>query len=144
MMIGDDVGWFDVPQTGTAMFSLYANGIIRTAAFDPDYDFNHMPLDMSVNTLIAMGWFMACSSANSFEIFNMNCTRDNPITIKEVSISASRLGNEFPSMRQVRPPKDGFPSKPHPVTYAIHAFFTYTLFSYLLDLYLHLIGQRPM
>lgn len=139
-----EAGWFDLPQTGTAMFSLYANGVIRSALLDPDYEFNHLPLDMCANTLITTGWFMACVSSNSSEVFNMNCSRDNPISIRETSLMASKLGQEFPSIRQLRPPKKGFSKKPHPFLFAIYAFFTYTIFSYLVDYYLMLVGRKPM
>jgi fatty acyl-CoA reductase len=139
-----EAGWVDSPQAGTAMFSLYANGMLRSAQFDPNYDFNHIPLDMCVNALIIGGWFMAEKSQVKCEVFNMNCTQSNPISIREVSVIASKLGREIPSMKQVRPPKAGLMQKTNPVYYKIHCFFTYTIFYSLLDLFLWLCGHKPV
>lgn len=139
-----EAGWVDTPQAGTAMFSLFANGLLRTARFDPDYDFNHMPLDMCVNALITSGWYMAEKCEQSCEVFNMNCSRGNPISIREVSVIASKLGHEFPSMKQVRPPKNGLMEKPNPIFHRICSFFTHTLFFLLMDLFLWVSGHKPV
>lgn len=139
-----ETGWVDTPQAGTAMFSLYANGMLRTVLFDPDYDFNHIPLDMCINSLITCGWFMADRSDERCDVFNMNCTRDNPISIREVSVIASKLGREFPSMKQVRPPKGGITETPNRLYHKVHSFFTYTVFYTLMDLILWLSGNKPV
>lgn len=139
-----EVGWVDKPQTGTALVSLYANGLIRSTRFDPSYEFNHIPLDMCINSLITTGWFMAERCQEKYDVININCTRSNPISIREVSVMASKLGREFPSMKQVRPPKSGLTEVPSPMAYKIHSFFTYTLFYHLLDMCLWLSGQKPV
>ena len=152
------IGWFDVPQASSSLVSLYATGILRNARFDPNYDFNHIPLDMVANALIVAGWQVASlesssSSVNNnnlenrrriYKIFNINTVRDAPINISRVSHIAAHLGNKYPSIKQIRPPKSGFTARPSEFYYRIYTFFTYDVFNYIIDRFTEIVGQKPM
>lgn len=139
-------GWFDVPQMGSAMVSLYANGVIRTTALNPDYDFSHIPLDMCVNALITCGWNVACcqQSNDTFKVINLDCSRDNLITVRQVSLIASQLGSTYPSIKQLRPPKSGVSRKPGKLYLSLHSLLSYTLFAHAVDLVLFVLGNKPV
>lgn len=144
-----EIGWFDVPQASSSLVSLFATGIVRIARFNPNYDFNHIPLDMTANALIVAGWHVACSSPRverrCYKIFNINTVRDAPINISKVAEIAKQLGNKYPSLKQLRPPRSSFTLSPRADWYyAAYTFFTYNAFSWLIDRLLLATGQKPM
>ncbi|KAI1279515.1 putative fatty acyl-CoA reductase [Halotydeus destructor] len=138
-------GWFDQPQASSSLVSLYANGVIRRPRLDPDYDFSHMPIDMLANAAIAASWAMAHDTMGAnCQIFNLSTDTANKFTVRDLSIVASKLGHEYPSMRQLRPPKGEHSWKPSGLYYRIYSFFTYNLFSTLVDTLLTISGEKPV
>jgi len=137
-------GWFDAVQTLPSLVTLYSAGVLRTIGFHPENKAEYMPVDMLANSLITMGWFMASDRPSSkLMTFNM-CCQENPISIRDFSRIAAEVGNEYPSIKALRPPKDGITYLPNKYEYAARKFISHTLFAYLVDTLLYITGQKPL
>jgi fatty acyl-CoA reductase len=137
-------GWFDYPQTTSFLSVLYATGLFRTAPLDVKTKVETLPVDMCVNSLITVAWFMSTTSKDRFKVFNVSTCRDNPVDFAEVSQISTDLGLKAPSMKQVRPPKGLYRSSQNRLYVKAYSFVTHTLFAFLVDLLLFISGQKPV
>lgn len=139
-----ELGWFDEPQTGAGLGALFSLGLLRMGNLRLDYPVEAVPVDMCVNALITLPWYMVQKSEKSLQVFNMSSSRDRPVTGRDMFGIGIRLGYLYPSTKQIRPPVEEFHYVPTRAYVWIKAFFTHTLFSLMIDFLLLITGQKPM
>lgn len=139
-----ECGWFDSVQTLPSLVTLFSAGVVRTIGFHPLNKAEYMPVDMLANSLIAMAWFMDSDRCNdSLMTFNMCSSLENPITIEDFSRIASEVGESYPSIRALRPPKPTITYLPNKLEYALRKLISHTMFAYLVDSLLFVAGKKP-
>ncbi|XP_044014386.1 fatty acyl-CoA reductase wat-like [Aphidius gifuensis] len=96
-------GWIDnyYGPTGGAMAS--SLGILKTALADPNVKANLVPVDYTVNALIACAWDIATQTTRRNDdmlIYNYVSTNDAPVTWNEFSVNyCLKYGHEYPVLQ---------------------------------------------
>lgn len=111
-----------------------------------DYPIELVPVDLCVNAILGISWFM-CNRPQpngNLQVFNMPSSRDAPWTGREMFGYGIALGYLYPSVKQIRPPVEQYHFVPSRSYVAIKAFFTHTLFSLMIDFLLIITGQKPL
>lgn len=139
-----ELGWFDEPQTGAGLGALFSLGLLRMGNLRLDYPVEAVPVDMCVNALITLPWYMVKKSEKPLQVFNMSSSRDRAVTGRDMFGIGIRLGYLYPSTKQIRPPVEEYHYVPTRAYVTIKAFFTHTLFSLMIDFLLLITGQKPM
>lgn len=106
-----------------------------------------IPVDLCVNAIIACCWYMgtvAKEKGEKLKVFNMSSSRDYPITGRELMTMGIECGYKYPSTKQIRPPVEAYHHVPTRAYIKMKAFFTQTLFAYMIDFLLIITGQKPM
>lgn len=106
-----------------------------------------IPIDLCVNALITTCWYMgtvARENGEKFKVFNMGSSRDYAITGRELMSQGIEMGYRYPSTKQIRPPVEAYHFIPSKQYIRLKAFFTHTLFAYMIDFLLVITGQKPM
>lgn len=137
-----EAGWFDEPQYAVALSALYSFGFIRTADLNIQEPVQAIPVDLCVNSLLAIIWFMAEKEKETLKVFNLSLTEEIKCTAYEMMPFAIQLGYKYPSINQIRPPSAMFHHNESKVWLKIKSFFTHTLFTLLIDLILVISGRQ--
>ena len=139
-----ELGWFDEPQTGAGLGALFSLGLLRMGNLRLDYPVEVVPVDMCVNALITLPWYMVHKSEKELQVFNMSSSHVRSVTGRDMFGIGIRLGYLYPSLKQIRPPVEEYHYVPTRAYVALKAFFTHTLFSLMIDFLLLITGQKPM
>lgn len=121
-----------------------ASGVMRTFHCDPEAITNIVPVDLTVNAMIACAWDIASQSEKRDEdmlIYNFTSTEEAPISVGRFAYSAASYINQYPSevacwYAILRISKFKF-------ICAIYALFLHWIPAYLVDFASRSIGQKP-
>lgn len=113
----------------------------------PNFTSDLIPVDTVANALIAIAWQTARKppAGAAMQVYNITTGDVNPTTWEKFLEYGREIAMEMPSLRMVRLPAQVIRGEGRsPTAHKLTKLFSETLFSYLVDLVLLLIGQKPM
>ncbi|XP_026467581.1 fatty acyl-CoA reductase wat-like [Ctenocephalides felis] len=94
------VGWIDNLYGPTGVVAGVATGVLRTLHCDEDINANIVPVDMTVNAVMAAAWDVATNckgrSGEDMPVYNYVSSVENPLTWGQYTELNVRLGFDYP------------------------------------------------
>ncbi|KAF7990401.1 hypothetical protein HCN44_000206 [Aphidius gifuensis] len=138
-------GWVDNYYGPTGIITAASLGILKTAQGDPNVKANLVPLDYTVNALIACAWDIATQTTRRNDdmlIYNYVSTTDAPVTWKEFIVDyCLELAREYPILQSKW--YMTFSITKNRLAYNLSMIFLHLLPALLVDLIFFCTGQKP-
>jgi len=133
-------GWIDNFNGPTGIFAAIGNGLLRVMKGDAEATADVIPVDVTVNVLIASAWFTATQRPDTTIVYNCTTGAINRLTwgYMEKVCTATFLNN--PLDRAIRVPHAVFTKKT--LWHTCKRFFDEVLPAYFLDMGLGLMGRK--
>lgn len=140
------VGYIDNLYGPTGVVAGAGTGVLRTMHCNPDITANIVPVDMTVNALIASAWDVATNYkdacfAEDIPIYNYVSSVENPLTWGQFTDQNIRNGFDFPFSTAIW--YISFHMHKTALMNRIYMVFLHLLPALLFDLIAICIGQRP-
>jgi len=133
-------GWIDNFNGPTGLFAAIGNGLLRVMKGDSEATADVIPVDVTVNVLIAAAWFTATQKPNGIVVYNCTTGAINRLTWGQMERVATATFIKNPLDRAIRVPHAKFTKKT--LWHSLKRFFDEVLPAYVLDLGLGLMGRK--
>ncbi|XP_046592784.1 fatty acyl-CoA reductase wat isoform X2 [Neodiprion lecontei] len=138
------LGWIDNLYGPTGVVAGAASGVLRTLHSDPDINANIVPVDFTVNSLIASAWDVATQverRGKDMLIYNYVSSVDAPLTWGEYCKSNMEYGKLYPLSNSIW--YLSFTTNKHKFIHLLYVLFLHLLPAMLVDTVSICIGQKP-
>lgn len=133
-------GWIDNFNGPTGIFAAIGNGLLRVMKGDAEATADVIPVDVTVNVLIASAWFTATQRPNATIVYNCTTGAINRLTWGQMEKVCTATFMNNPLDRAIRVPHAVFTKKT--LWHTCKRFFDEVLPAYVLDLGLGLMGRK--
>ncbi|RWS03756.1 fatty acyl-CoA reductase CG5065-like protein [Dinothrombium tinctorium] len=138
-------GWIDSINGPAGACLLGALGIARTMNFHPYKIGDFIPVDIVSNAAIAAAWQTATKNETELKVYNVTSGNVNPLTWKQFLEYGREMAVKYPSYKTIRPPAHVLQKKKvNLLSHYATKYFSEIFFAYFLDMFLILIGQKPI
>lgn len=136
-------GWVDNLNGPTGILVGAGKGVIRSMHCDAELDADLVPVDVSINSLLMIGWKIATSpKTNDVKVYHITANRDNSITWGEALECGRKHFYENPFSICLWYP--GGSIKSNYFHHVIAVFFLHIIPAYLVDFLMILTGNKPL
>lgn len=133
-------GWIDNFNGPTGIFAAIGNGLLRVMKGDSEATADVIPVDVTVNVLIASAWFTATQRPDGIVVYNCTTGAVNRLTWGQMEKVCCATFRDNPLDRAIRVPHAVFTKKT--LWHALKRFFDEVLPAYVMDLGLGLMGRK--
>ncbi|OXU23345.1 hypothetical protein TSAR_015221, partial [Trichomalopsis sarcophagae] len=137
-------GWIDNFYGPTGVVAGVATGVLRTLHCDPKNKANIVPVDLTVNALIASAWDVAMQTARRDDemlIYNFVSTVEAPCTWEDFRTTNTKFANEYPMSTALW--YMSFNMNKHKIVHSIYVFFLHLIPAFIIDTLTICIGRKP-
>lgn len=134
-------GWIDNMYGPCGICLGASSGIIRCFHVNCNYRAHLVPVDLSVNALLASAWDIANNSYEEAPIYNYIPDNDNPVLWRDFLQFGYEAGIQIPLVRAIWYPVMNVTKSL--ILFNLMAFFYHTLPAYLMDTGLVVVGKKP-
>nr|CAD7568184.1 unnamed protein product [Timema californicum] len=134
-------GWVDNLNGPTGIMIGAGKGVIRSMHCKPNYNGDFMPVDITVNTIIAMAWKIANTRPKTPMVVNVTLSGDNPVTFGHVLEVGRKLLYDYPLEYPLWYP--GGSMKSNKLLHDVCVLFFHFLPAYFIDFLLMVLGKKP-
>lgn len=133
-------GWIDNFNGPTGIFAAIGNGLLRVMKGDAEATADVIPVDVTVNVLIASAWFTATQRPDATVVYNCTTGAINRLTWGQMEKVCTATFINNPLDRAIRVPHAVFTKKT--MWHSCKRFIDEVLPAYVLDLGLGLMGRK--
>lgn len=134
-------GWIDNLNGPSGLYIAYGKGLMRTMIMERDLVADMIPVDISVNMLLAVGWYTAVYNPNKILLYHCTSGTLNPCTWGASCSHVKEVFKKVPLEGGFRRPRCFLTNKPTLYDYWI--FVSHHIPAYLVDGACRLIGKKP-
>ncbi|XP_072948457.1 putative fatty acyl-CoA reductase CG5065 [Epargyreus clarus] len=134
-------GWVDNLNGPTGVMLVATKGVIHSMLCYEEYQIDGVPLDITVNGCILLGYLTALEKSSEIRICNVTQSGVNAINWKTAINIGYNLTYEYPYSQFLWVPW-GAPSRSW-LWHNIKAFFFHFLPAYFIDILVFLLGKKP-
>ncbi|XP_014231220.1 fatty acyl-CoA reductase wat-like [Trichogramma pretiosum] len=137
-------GWIDNYYGPTGIAAGVASGLLRTMHCDPAANANIVPVDFTVNALLAAAWDVAMQNDRRDDemlIYNFISTNDAPITWQDFRRTNLKFANDYPLSKAIW--YQSFSMNPNRLWHNVSKVLFHWVPAYMYDGLALLTGQEP-
>ena len=136
------VGWIEGLNGPTGMMIGAGKGVIRTIHCNPDNTSEAVPVDVTINAIIALAYKRSKMSGNICYFCNLTESGTNPMNWGETIETGKKLNYEYPQSQLLWYP--GGSIKRNYYYHMICVIFFHYLPAYLIDFLMLILGHKPL
>lgn len=135
-------GWIEGLNGPTGMMIGGGKGVIRTMYCNPNYNSEAVPVDITINAVIALAYKRSTMPRDVCYYCNMTDSGTNPVTWGESIEMGKQLFYKYPLSQALWYPNGSV--KPNYYHHMLCVIFFHYLPAYFIDFLMIIVGQKPL
>ena len=134
-------GWVEGLNGPTGIIAGTYKGILRSLYSKSEASTDIIPVDVVINLMVALVWFMAIKGKNAVQFYNCTPGALNPINCGQLNKAVNSSIEDNPSSQAFRYPH--VTNRESRISNMFWRFFDHLLPGYLIDMVMIMLGRNP-